>query len=53
MSGKSNVLYWLERRRIPAGEALVNRILEAAKKSSRVLTEEEVLALCAEAARNS
>lgn len=53
MSGKSNVLYWLERRGIPSGEALVNRIFEAAKKSSRVLTEEEVLALCAEAARNS
>lgn len=53
MSGKSNVLYWLERRGIPAEEALVNRIFEAAKKSSRVLTEEEVLALCTEAARNS
>lgn len=53
MSGKSNVLYWLERRGIPADEALVNRIFEAAKKSSRVLTEEEVLALCTEAARNS
>lgn len=52
MSGKSNVLYWLERRGIPAGEALVKRIFEAAKKSSRVLTEEEVLALCAETARN-
>ena len=53
MSGKSNVLYWLERRGIPADEALVNRIFEAAKKSSRVLTEEEVLALSTEAARNS
>src|SRR5690349_20729980 len=53
MSGKSNVLYWLERHRIPADEALVAKLLEAAKKSSRVLTEEEVLALCAEAARNS
>jgi 2-isopropylmalate synthase len=49
MSGKSNILYWLARHRIPAGEALVNRIFDAAKQSARVLTDEEVLALCAEA----
>ncbi|HSC45585.1 MAG TPA: LeuA family protein [Candidatus Acidoferrum sp.] len=47
MSGKSNVLYWLERHRIPADEALVAKLLEAAKQSARVLTEEELLTLCA------
>ena len=47
MSGKSNVLYWLERHRIPATDELVNRIFEAAKQSSRVLTEEELKAICA------
>ncbi len=52
MSGKSNVLFWLERHGIPAGDALVNRIFDAAKQSSRVLTESEVQALCTEAARN-
>ena len=52
MSGKSNVLFWLERRGIPANDALVNRIFEAAKQSARVLTDSEVEALCAEAARN-
>ena len=52
MSGKSNVLYWLERHKIPAEDALVNRIFDAAKQSARVLTDEEVLALCSEAARN-
>jgi len=52
MSGKSNVLYWLEKHGIPADEAVVTRILDAAKQSSRVLTDDEVLALCAEAARN-
>jgi 2-isopropylmalate synthase len=52
MSGKSNVLFWLARHRIPADEALVNRIFDAAKRSSRVLTDEELLALCAEAAHN-
>ena len=46
MSGKSNVLYWLARHQIPASDELVNRIFEAAKQSSRVLTEEELLALC-------
>jgi len=52
MSGKSNVLFWLERHRIPASEATVNRIFDAAKKSPRILTDAEVLALCAEAAGN-
>ena len=52
MSGKSNVLYWLERHRIPADETLVTRIFDAAKQSARVLTDAEVLALCTEAARN-
>src|SRR5882762_6534814 len=52
MSGKSNVLFWLERHGIPADEALVTRIFDAAKQSARVLTENVVQALCAGAARN-
>ena len=52
MSGKSNVQFWLEHHHLPTDEALVNRIFEAAKKSDRVLTDNEVLALCAEAAHN-
>jgi 2-isopropylmalate synthase len=47
MSGKSNVLFWLERHNIPADDALVARLLDAAKHSARVLTEDELLALCA------
>jgi len=46
MSGKSNVLYWLARHGIPATDELVNRIFEAAKQSSRMLTDEELRALC-------
>jgi 2-isopropylmalate synthase len=46
MSGKSNVLYWLARHKIPATDELVNRIFEAAKQSSRMLTDEELRALC-------
>jgi len=45
MSGKSNVLYWLAKRNIPASDAVVERIFEAAKRSSRMLTEAELLEL--------
>ena len=51
MSGKSNVLHWLARHQIPADDALVARIFDAAKQSARVLTDAEILALCAESAR--
>ena len=46
MSGKSNVIYWLARHGIAETDELVNRIFEAAKQSPRVLTEDEVRALC-------
>ena len=46
MSGRSNVIYWLEKRGIPASGELVDRIFDAAKKSQRVMTDEEILALC-------
>jgi 2-isopropylmalate synthase len=52
MSGKSNILFWLERHDIPADEHLVNRILDAAKHSARVLSDAELTALCSEPARN-
>ena len=42
MSGKSNVVFWLERRGLPAGEEAVDRIFAKAKASSCVLTEEEI-----------
>jgi 2-isopropylmalate synthase len=49
MSGKSNVVYWLARHGIPESDELVNRIFEAAKQSSRVLTNDELRALCTSA----
>jgi 2-isopropylmalate synthase len=52
MSGKSNILFWLERHSIQTDESLVNRIFDAAKQSTCVLTDAEVFALCAEAARH-
>ncbi|MEX2272999.1 MAG: LeuA family protein [Vicinamibacterales bacterium] len=42
MSGKSNVVYWLESRGLEATDERVERIFEKAKQSSTVLTEEEI-----------
>jgi 2-isopropylmalate synthase len=44
MSGKSNVLFWLERRGFPAVEDVVDRIYQLAKSSDHTLTQEEILA---------
>jgi 2-isopropylmalate synthase len=46
MSGKSNVVFWLEQRGINADEALVELIYQRAKNSDRLLEEAEILALC-------
>jgi 2-isopropylmalate synthase len=45
MSGKSNVIYWLERRGLDATETRVDRIFTAAKQATTVLTESEIRAL--------
>lgn len=49
MSGKSNVIYWLESRGYEASEARVERIFAAAKRAQGVLTEGEILALLSDA----
>lgn len=51
MSGKSNVIYWLEKRGLAASDDVVERIFNAAKQSDRLLSEEEILTLCGAAAR--
>jgi 2-isopropylmalate synthase len=43
MSGKSNVVFWLECRGVAADEELVERIFRRAKASATVLTEQEIL----------
>ena len=43
MSGRSNVIFWLQQRGYPAADAVVDRIFARAKASSVVLTEEEIL----------
>ena len=43
MSGKSNVVFWLERHGVRPDEELVERIFRRAKASATVLTEHEIL----------
>jgi 2-isopropylmalate synthase len=45
MSGKSNVVFWLEKRGLAAGPGVVDRIFARAKAATSVLTEEEILTL--------
>lgn len=49
MSGKSNVIFWLERRGLSAKEAVVERIYKRAKASDHTLSEAEILE-CVQAA---
>jgi 2-isopropylmalate synthase len=42
LSGKSNVVWWLEKRGREASEEIVNAIFEKAKRSNRLLTDDEV-----------
>ena len=44
MSGKSNVIFWLEKRGISATEPVVDRVFQKAKASPTTLTEAEILA---------
>ena len=43
MSGKSNILFWLERHGMQANEELVERIYTRAKSSDHTLTDDEIL----------
>jgi 2-isopropylmalate synthase len=43
MSGKSNVLFWLERHGIPVTDNVVERIYSRAKQSDHTLSETEIL----------
>jgi 2-isopropylmalate synthase len=49
MSGKSNVIFWLQQRGLPAPDEVVDRILETAKRGATVLTEDEIRAVIARA----
>ena len=42
MSGRSNVVFWLEKRGLPATDEIVDRVFAAAKASNRTLTHDQV-----------
>jgi isopropylmalate/homocitrate/citramalate synthase len=44
MSGKSNVLFWLERRGLSTSDDVVERIFKCAKSSDHTLSESEIMA---------
>ena len=48
MSGRSNVIFWLESRGLPATDEIVDRIFAAAKASNRMLTHEKVESIIGE-----
>src|SRR5579863_4826689 len=49
LSGRSNVIYWLEKRGVAASDELVDRIFAAAKQAQRIMTEQEIQAIIASA----
>jgi 2-isopropylmalate synthase len=49
LSGRSNVVFWLERRGLPATDDLVDRIFSAAKQSNRTLTHVQIQQIIDEA----
>tara|TARA_B100000575_G_scaffold293988_1_gene307420 strand:+ start:19249 stop:20427 length:1179 start_codon:yes stop_codon:yes gene_type:complete len=42
MSGKSNIIHWLESRKIAYDESLVSHLFETAKSQRRLMTDDEV-----------
>jgi hypothetical protein len=44
MSGKSNVIFWLQKRGLAVTDHIVDRVFQKAKASATTLTEEEILA---------
>ncbi len=51
MSGRSNVIFWLEHRALPVTDVAIDRIFSAAKIATRVLSEKEVMAIVQECPR--
>jgi len=46
LSGKSNVIYWLEKHGMQPKDELVEKIFARAKQANRLLTEAEILEIC-------
>ncbi|MGH9579389.1 MAG: LeuA family protein, partial [Terriglobales bacterium] len=53
MSGKSNILFWLERHGVAAADPVVECIYQRAKASDRVLSDAEILECCRVATKSA
>ena len=51
LSGRSNVIFWLESRGLPATDEIVDRVFAAAKASNRMLRHDQVQAIVDEVKR--
>ena len=51
MSGRSNVVFWLEKRGMPMTDEIVDRVFAAAKASNRTLTHDQVQTIVDDARR--
>jgi 2-isopropylmalate synthase len=43
MSGRSNVVFWLEQHQLPVSDSLVDKILARAKDSTHILRDQEIM----------
>ncbi len=53
MSGRSNVIFWLERRGLTATDEMIDRILAEAKKSDAVLSEQTIRSVLGQRLRSA
>ena len=53
MSGRSNVIFWLEKRGLTASDEMVDRILAEAKKSDAVLSEQTIRSVLGQPLRSA
>ncbi len=51
MSGASNVIHYLKSRNLPHGQDVIDAVLTLAKKSAKILDEDEILAVVRKATR--
>jgi len=51
LSGRSNVVFWLEKRGLPITDEIVDRVFAAAKASNRTLTHDQVQTIVDDARR--
>jgi len=49
LSGRSNVVFWLEKRGLPATDEIIDRVFAAAKASNRTLTHDHIQKIVDEA----